>query len=466
MSDGGFRSRSGAAIGTAPVAAGARGAKRLAAGRLAAAAEFAGMDEARDEARRIRLHTLANLDRYLAQFADVVEANGGNVHWAEDAAHANRVVTGIARSAGIGLAVKSKSMVTEEIELNRALEHAGVNVVETDLGEFIVQIDADTPSHIIAPIMHKTRSEVGASFSRHLGIDYTDEPAALNAAARSHLRHIFLEAEMGISGVNFAVAETGSIALVTNEGNGRLTTTAPRVHVAVMGMERIVPTLRDLTVMLEVLGRSATGQKLTSYTTVITGARGEGDPDGPDELHVVIVDNGRTSVLEHSTSEVLACIRCGACLNVCPVYRESGGHAYGSTYSGPIGAVLNPSLLSLNEFGDLAFASTLCGACLEACPVGIDLPHMLIELRAEFADAGLDNAGLRRGVKLYAAAATRPRLFRALIQAGALFGHLRTKDGDWLTSLPGPGKEWTTDRDFPPPARRPFHRRWKDEHGT
>jgi L-lactate dehydrogenase complex protein LldF len=280
------------------------------------------------------------------------------------------------------------------------------------------------------------------------------------------VRRIFLQADLGISGVNFAVADTGAVALVTNEGNGRLTTTAPPVHVAVMGLERIVPTMDDLATMLSVLARSATGQKLTSYTTIVAGPRRVGDPDGPDELHVVVVDNGRSRVLAHSNAEVMACIRCGACLNVCPVYRQTGGHAYGTTYSGPIGAVLNPSLLSLNEFGDLAYASTLCGACLEACPVRIDLPTMLVELRAEYAAAGRARSGTLRALKAYAAAATRPAAFEAMLRAGGLLGRLRRRKEGWIGSLPPPGRGWTDHRDFPAPATTPFRARWRRRDGS
>ena len=462
MSSGGFRGRAATAVGTPPVTATATGAMRLVEARQDAVAEFAGMDATRDEARRIRLHTLANLGRYLGQFGEAITSSGGTVHWAADAAEANEIITGIARASGATSVVKSKSMVTEEIELNEALAAAGIEAVETDLGEFIIQIAGDRPSHIIAPVVHKTRGDIGELFRDHLGIDYTDDPEELNAAARRHLRTIFLEADMGISGVNFGVAESGAICLVTNEGNGRLTTTAPRVHVAVMGMERVVPTFRDLGVMLEVLARSATGQKLTSYSTVVTGPRRPGDPDGPDEFHVVVLDNGRSDVLGESTAEVLACIRCGACLNVCPVYRESGGHAYGATYAGPVGAVLTPSLLGLREWGDLAYASSLCGACLEVCPIRIDLPAMLVELRSRYADEGLADRSLERLIGRYAAAATRPAAFRALLRAGGLLGRIpRSKDG-WITSLPFMGKGWTEYRDLPRPDPRSFHRRWKE----
>jgi L-lactate dehydrogenase complex protein LldF len=310
--------------------------------------------------------------------------------------------------------------------------------------------------------MHKTRQDIGELFEESLGTEYTDDPELLNASARAHLRRIFLEADIGISGVNFGVAESGSICLVTNEGNGRLTTTAPRVHVAVMGMERLVPSFRDLGVMLDVLARSATGQKLTSYTTVITGPRRHDDPDGPEELHVVVLDNGRSGVLGDSTAEVLACIRCGACLNVCPVYRESGGHAYGTTYPGPIGAVLSPSLLGVGEWGDLAYGSSLCGACLEVCPVRIDLPRMLVELRARYVTDGHADRSLERAIRRYAAAATRPAVFRALLRAGALAGKVPRSQEGWIRSLPFMGAAWTDHRDFPKPDSRPFHRRWKD----
>ena len=462
MTGGAFRERASAAVGSRAVAATAAGAMRLVERRNEAVDRFPAMGDTRDEARRIRLHTLANLDQYLEQFADRVAETGGTVHWAADAEEANSMVIEIARAAGASLAVKSKSMATEETELNDALGEGGIEVVETDLGEFIIQIADDTPSHIIAPVMHRTRQDIGELFRDQLDVEYTDDPLQLNAIARTHLRRIFLEADIGISGVNFGVAESGSICLVTNEGNGRLTTTAPRVHIAVMGMERLVPTFRDLGVMLDVLARSATGQKLTSYTTIVTGPRRDGDPDGPDEFHVVILDNRRSEVLGQSTAEILACIRCGACLNVCPVYRESGGHAYGTTYQGPVGAVLTPSLKGLEEWGDLAYASSLCGACLEVCPIRIDLPGMLVELRARHSEEGLADPGLKRAIRRYAAAATRPGVFRALLRAGGLAGKLAPAKDGWITSLPFMGKGWTAHRDFPRPAARPFHRRWKD----
>jgi L-lactate dehydrogenase complex protein LldF len=449
-------------IGTPGIAALDIGARRLTAKRLKATDDFPGMEAMRDHARQIRLHTLARLDHYLGQFADHVEALGGHVHWAADAHEANAIVTKLATDRGVERIVKSKSMVTEEIELNDALEAAGLEVVETDLGEFIIQLAHEKPSHIIAPVMHKTRYEIGELFRDTLGVEYTDDPIELNAIARGHLREIFLTADMGISGVNFAVAGTGSISLVTNEGNGRLTTTAPRYHVAVMGMERVVPTFGDLSVMLEILARSGTGQRLSVYTNIVTGARRPGDPDGPEEFHVVILDNGRSEVLAGDLSEILACIRCGACLNICPVYRHTGGHAYGSTYSGPVGAVVTPSLMGFDEFHDLPDASSLCGACKDACPIRIDIPRMLLELRARSADAGHSPAMVERGIRAYAAAATRPAAFRALLRTGGVAGRAMP---DWIKRLPSDGAGWTDYRQFPKPAKQPFHQWWKEHKG-
>jgi L-lactate dehydrogenase complex protein LldF len=459
-----FRRLSAAAVGTAPVRAIDTGARRLAENRRSAAAEFPAMEPMRDRARAIRLHTLAHLDRYLEQFADAAEAAGCVVHFASDAADTNRIVCAIASEHGVGSIVKSKSMVTEEIALNQALEADGRTVVETDLGEFIIQLAGDRPSHIIAPVLHRTRFEVGELFRDRLGVAYTDDPVALNAVARRHLRDIFLKADMGISGANFGVAESGSICLVTNEGNGRLTTTAPPVHVAVMGMERIVPSFGDLAVMLEVLARSATGQRLSVYTNIVTGPRRLSDPDGPDVVHVVIVDNGRSRVLGTDAAEILACVRCGACLNICPVYRRAGGHAYGTTYSGPVGAVLNPALMGQSNWGELAHASSLCGACQEVCPVRIDIPTLLVRSRTAGVASGHANHTLQSAMRAYAAAAVRPPAFRALLKTGALLGNLRGTDS--IMSLPFMGRGWTDQRDLRAPARRTFHDRWKDRHGT
>jgi len=312
-----FVTRADALLGSKEAAAVVKGIRHFTEARDRVAEEFPIMEELRDRARTIRLHSLRHLDRLLGHFTDQVTALGGTVHFAADAGEANRIVAEILQRSGSHLVVKSKSMVSEEIELNSHLEGLGMEVVETDLGEFIVQLAGDTPSHIIAPVLHLTRQDVAALFSEKLGVEYTDDPTELNEIARAHLREIFLRADAGISGVNMAIAETGSVVLVTNEGNGRLTTTAPRVHIALMGMERIVSRWQDAAVVLEVLARSATGQRLSVYTNVITGPRRDGDPDGPEETHVVVIDNGRSEILSGPTAEILACIRCGACLNVC-----------------------------------------------------------------------------------------------------------------------------------------------------
>lgn len=438
---------------------------RLADGRAGAIGGLEGSDAIRDQARRIRAHTIAHLDRYLDQFARNAEARGCCVHWAPTAADATRIIVELARAEGLTLAVKSKSMVTEEIELNAALEAAGLRVVETDLGEFVVQVGADRPSHIIAPIVHRRRQDVARLFQEKLGArpDEVNDVAAITAFARRTLRRDFLQAGMGISGVNFAVADSGSLCLVTNEGNGRLSTTLPRVHVAVMGLERVVPGAADLGVMLQLLARSATGQALSVYTNIISGPRrpagsgapNAGEPDGPDQLHVVIVDNGRTRMLDGPLAEMLYCIRCGACLNVCPVYRHIGGHAYGGVYPGPMGAVISPGLMGLDQWSELAQASSLCGACRDVCPVRIDLPHLLLTLRAQAAEHELAPWWLRLVMPLYAAVATRPALYQWLGSFAARVSHGMARDG-WLRRLPGPLAGWTASRDFPAPARRSF----------
>ena len=459
-----FAERAASAIRQGRTDATNAGARRVHIKRLEAGTDYPAMDEMRDLARSIRLHTLSRLDEYLDRFATEFEANGGVVHWADDAAEASQIVVDIARRRGATRAIKAKSMVTEEIHLNEALGDAGIEVVETDLGEFIVQLSGDRPSHIIAPVLHKTRFEIGELFRDELGAGYTDLPEELNAIARSHLRPIFLDAHVGISGVNFAVADGGAIATVTNEGNGRFCTTAPDVHIAVMGMERIVPTHAHLAVMMEVLARSGTGQRLSVYTSVMRGPRGRDDPDGPEELHVVIVDNGRSAMLGGSLAEILSCIRCGACLNACPVYRSAGGHAYGSPYPGPIGSVVSPGLFGLEDHFDLAYASTLCGACTDACPVRIDIPRLLVDLRQQSADEGLTPPWLGRALRLYARAATSPTAWRAALRAGGLLGRV-AGSGRWLGTLPGPAGGWTDHRDLAPIPRQSFRSWWEARDG-
>jgi L-lactate dehydrogenase complex protein LldF len=359
-------------------------------------------------------------------------------------------------------------MVSEEMHLNHILEGIGVQVVETDLGEYIIQLAGETPSHIIAPVIHKTRQEVARLFQEKLNAsdeDLADVPN-MTALARRMLRNDFLQADMGISGVNFGVADTGSICLVTNEGNGRLTTTVPRIHVALMGMERLVPTLADLGVMAQILARSATGQKLSVYTNIITGPRRRTEqgtePDGPEELHVIILDNGRSKILGGELAEILYCIRCGACANVCPVYQQIGGHAYGSVYSGPIGAVVTPGLYGVTGWSELPHASSLCGACREVCPVRINIPRLLLKLREEGTKAGQSPAWLRVGIKLYRFLATRPGLYRLSGRVNSWLTQLLAKEG-WIKKLPGPLSGWTDQRDFPAFAPKSFSQRWREE---
>lgn len=436
---------------------------RMVEARRVALAGLPEADAVRDRARQIRAAAVRDLHATLDRFIAQATAAGVHVHRAADAEAARRIVLEIARANAVTRVVKGKSMVSEEIHLNAALEAAGVRVVETDLGEYVIQLDHDTPSHIVAPIVHKTKEQVAETFRRELratDADVADIPA-MTAFARRRLREDFLAADMGISGVNFAVAESGSLCLVENEGNGRLSTTAPRVHVALMGMERIVPTAADLAVMLQVLARSSTGQALTVYTNIITGPRRADDLDGPNEVHVVIVDNGRSRLLGTELEEILYCIRCGACLNACPVYQEIGGHAYGGVYTGPVGAVLTPGAFGLDPWKELPQASSLCGACREVCPVRIDIPRMLLSLRARSHEAGHDPAWVSVGLRVYAAVATRPRLFRlASAVTRRVAGWLGPRGFD---RLPGPLRGWTQYRHLPPMARETFTARYARE---
>lgn len=427
--------------------------------REAALDTLANPDDTRDRARLMRRHTIANLDKYLEQLTENVAQAGGIVHWAPTAQDARTIVLDIARQNGVQKIIKSKSMVTEEIHLNAALEAASLEVVETDLGEYIAQLDHDHPSHIIVPVLHKTRQEIGRLFQEKLGVDYTDDPQQLAAIARQTLRQKFLQADMGISGVNFGVASTGTLTIVTNEGNARMTTTMPRIHVALMGIERIVPTPADLTLGLQLLARSATGQKLTVYTSFITGPRRRRDSDGPEQFHLVLVDNGRSHILQTDLAEILTCIRCGACLNACPVYRAIGGHAYGHTYPGPMGSILSPLFGGLDKYGELPHASSLCGACREVCPVRIDLPELLLRLRNDTVEAGQAPAWLKWGIKNYAWAATHPWLWKVGAKTARIVAGIAATDG-WIRRMPGPLGAWTGTRDFPALAKESFQERW------
>ncbi len=408
----------------------------------------------------IRSSTLARLADYLEMFERNATAAGAHVHWALDAAEANQIVIDIAQARGVSLVVKSKSMATEEIHLNHALEHAGITPVETDLGEWIIQLAGETPSHIIAPALHKTRAQVAELISREVGrpIDPDDIPA-MTAEARRVLRGKFLSAGIGITGGNIGVAETGSIILVTNEGNGRLVTSAPPVHIAVIGIEKIAPNWDAAAVWLSLLARSATGVPLSIYTSIITGPARPDDPDGPQEVHIILLDNGRSRQLGTEYEEVLQCIRCGACLNACPVYQEAGGHAYGNAYSGPIGAVVVPLLFGLKENAALPQASSLCGACLDVCPVRIDLPRMLLALRRDAVEEHVLPAHERWLEGFVAYVLSHGRLYRTLTRL-ARIGQIPLARGGRL-HLPRRLNP-AGDRDLPVLAKRPFRALWDD----
>jgi len=358
------------------------------------------------------------------------------------------------------MAVKSKSMATEEIHLNEALEQAGITPVETDLGEYIIQLAHERPSHIIAPAIHKTKGQVADLFSKELRRTVAADPEVLTKIARGELREKFLQADLGITGANFAIADTGTIVLVTNEGNGRMVTSLPRVHVAVMGVEKVVPSMTDLMVFLALLAKSATGQKLSVYTTLVQGPRRAGELEGPEEFHLVLLDNGRIAQLAGPLREALYCLRCGACLNVCPVYRQIGGHAYGHTYPGPIGILLTAMLNGPGAVKDLAHASSLCGACADACPVRIDIPRMLIELRREVDEKRIAPWTERIVFKAFGWLLTRPALYRLAASVGRLLQRPFVRDGA-IRSLPLFG-DWTRTRDLPMVARRTFRERWRN----
>ena len=420
---------------------------RLLDGRTAAWAALDGVEELRDRAHAIRMQVIDDLDGHVDRFVAALEAAGGRAHVCATAEDARATVARIC--AGAGLAAKSKSMLSEEIELNGALEEAGLEVVETDLGEYILQLAGEHPVHIIAPAIEKTAEDVAVLLSAVEGAQVEPQLEALAQAARRQLRRVFERADVGITGANFAVSDTGSICLVTSEGNGGLVTALPRVHVALLGMERLVPTLDDLAVLLQLLARSGTGQTLTSYTRLLTGPRRPGEEDGPEELHVVIVDNGRTGLLRGRYREMLACIRCGACLNVCPVYRKAGGGAYGPVYSGPMGAVLVPLLAGLERAPSLPHASSLCGACTDACPVKIPLHELLLDLRRDLVEERIAPWWERASFAIWSWAWSSSPGYRATTTLARL--------GQPLAGLAGPGRAWSRGRTLPR-----FGRRYRD----
>jgi L-lactate dehydrogenase complex protein LldF len=417
----------------------------------------------RERARAIKDAALVELAGHLETLEASVRARGGHVHFADDGDEACRLVLDIVRNCGGKRIVKSKSMTSEEIHLNKALQRHQLEVIETDFGEYIIQVAGQRPSHLVAPAVHLRVAEVAEILSRDAGQPLAADPASLAAYARRRLRSAFAHADVGITGVNFAVAETGTIVLVSNEGNARLTTAMPRVHIAIMGMEKVIPRLADLPVFLNILARAATGQKLSVYTTLITGPRRAGELDGADEFHLLVLDNGRSRILAGPLRESLFCIRCGACLNACPIFRNVGGHAYGGVYAGPIGAVLTPLYDGLAANHHLPHASSLCGACQAACPVKIAIPQMLIQLREQLHhEPGRAGRLEQLAYALWARSLRSPRLYR-LGTWLATRGLGRFKQGRWLRRLPGALAGWTASRDFPAPAPRRFRDWWKSE---
>lgn len=414
-------------------------------------------DSWRDWMRDVKSHVLTHLDRYLEQAEEHLRAAGVHVHWAETAEEALARLEKVVRAHDVRRAVKAKSMLSEELGVNAHLEGLGVRVRETDLGEYIIQLLGEPPSHIVGPAIHRSLDDCRRLFHRELGTAPDADPEVLAAAARAALREDFLSADLGISGANFLVAETGTLALIENEGNIRLSTSVPRVHVALVGIEKLIPRLEDLSGFLQLTPRSATGQPIGNYVSLIQGPRRDGEPDGPEEVHVVLVDNGRTRVLADERAwETLRCVRCGACLNICPVYRQTGGHAYGWVYGGPIGAVLAPGLLGLEQAMPLPWASSLCGACADVCPVRIPLPELLVYWRERAVEAGLVPLAERAGMRAYAGVAARPRVY------GAALAALRRIPWE-LGGLSLPVlRGWTAERSAPVPSPKTFRERWRE----
>ena len=436
--------------------------------RIAAAAATPDWEGMRELAREVKGHTIDNLDYYLDLAATNIEKAGGKVFFAKDADAASAYVVDLARDRGVKLVIKGKSMVSEEMRLNDRFIEAGIEPVETDLGEYIIQLADETPFHIIAPAIHKSREDVTDLFEAKLGAPRYEKIEELAAEARRQLREKFIRADMGVTGANFIVAETGTVALVTNEGNGRMCTSMPRIHVAITGMEKVIPSMDHLGLFLRLLIRSATGQKISSYVTTVTGPRRDDDEDGPEEFHLVIVDNGRSRLLaDPELREALYCVRCGACLNACPVYRKVGGHAYGWVYPGPIGAVVSPVMTNLADAKDLPFASSLCGACREVCPVKINIPRMLLHLRKELTE-GEKYPGERSrsrlealAMRLWRLSLSNPTAMSLVNRAGRLLQRPLVRAGR-IRRLPPPLSGWTRFRTFPALVR-PFRERWGKE---
>ncbi|MCH7322163.1 LutB/LldF family L-lactate oxidation iron-sulfur protein [Solibacillus sp. MA9] len=422
--------------------------------------EIGNWEDWRSHGEEIRQHVLENLDAYLYELSENVQKRGGHVYFAQTAEEASRYIQQIAIDKQAKKIVKAKSMVTEEINLNEALEEAGCEVIETDLGEYILQLNNhEPPSHIIVPPLHKNRDQIRDVFAKKIGYDKSNQPEEMALFVREKLRQEYLTADIGITGCNFAIAESGSVTLVTNEGNADLVAALPKTLISVMGMERIVPTFEEMEVLVSLLTRSAVGQKLTSYITTLTGIKDEGDTDGPEEFHLVIVDNGRSQILGTEFQSVLQCIRCAACVNACPVYRHVGGHSYGSIYSGPIGAVLSPLLGGYDDFKELPYASTLCGACTEVCPVKIPLHELLHKHRQKIVEnEGKAPISERLIMKAFGYGASTSSLFTVATKVASPAMSPFVKDGK-ISKGPGPLKAWTEERDFPAPNKESF-REW------
>ena len=414
--------------------------------------------ELREAGRRIKDHVLRHLDEYLEQFERACTRAGGHVHWARDADEANRIVIDIVKRLGGTEIIKVKTMTSDEVRLNAALEAAGIAPYETDLADMIIQLGHDKPSHIVVPALHKNKTEIRRLFLEKMKLSELGETAEdLAAAARRYLREKFLRVPIGFSGGNFAIAESGSVCVVESEGNGRMCVTLPRVLISLVGIEKIVPSFQDLEVFLQLLGRSATGERMNPYNSIWTGVT---PGDGPEEFHVILLDNGRTTVLSDSESrETLDCIRCGACLNICPVYRQTGGHAYGSIYAGPIGAILTPQLQSMEHSQSLPYASSLCGACYEVCPVKINIPEILIHLRAKVVEAGGAPLMERLGMKAAALALSDGERLETAQSLARLAQKLLMNDGV-IHKLPGMLAGWTLSRDLEPVPKESFREWW------
>ncbi len=432
--------------------------------RAAARDRLPEFDALRDQARDIKNHTLENIDFYLEAYEEKVIAAGGQVHWARNAAEAREIIARLCDEAGAKMVTKGKSMISEEIALNAHLEAKGLDVVETDLGEYIIQLRKEAPSHIIAPAVHVLKEQVEADFREahtHLPDDRSlQEPTELISEARAVLRQKYLDSDVGITGANFLIAETGTSVIVTNEGNGDLTQILPKTHIVVASLEKIVPTLDDASAILRVLARSATGQEFSAYTTFSTGPKRTGDPDGPENYHVVLLDNGRSAMLGTEYQDMLRCIRCGACMNHCPVYGAIGGHAYGWVYPGPMGAVLTPSFIGVDQAGQLPNASTFCGRCADVCPMRIPLPKMMRSYRAKEFKEGLAPPAVRFGLDLWGFFATKPWLYRLKTRMAMRFLSWMSRGRGRFTKLPL-AKGWTDHRDLPAPEGRTFQSQWQ-----